>query len=55
MKEITHTASLHLMDSCPGARLEQRGFDKVLIVPAFDIDSGETKVTEYKVVDDPKS
>jgi len=54
MREITRSAVNYVREACPGARIERRGFDDILIVPKFDIESGEQKTVEYKVIDDPK-
>ena len=52
MKIITEQAAQHLLASCEGSKIEQRGFARVLVIPTFDIDSGEQTVEERLIEQD---
>ena len=53
MKELTESALEHVLLAHPNAKIEQRGEDRVLLIPRYDIDSDRAWIEERKIVKDP--
>lgn len=49
MKVITEQAAQMLLSSCKGAKIEQRGFARVLLIPTYDVDTDQTTIEERLV------
>lgn len=53
MKEITQAALEHLLLAHPGAKVEQRGDDVIVLIPRYDLDTDRAWTEERKVIKDP--
>jgi len=53
VKEITETALTHLLAAHPNAKVEQRGEDRIVSVPMYDIATDSAWTEERKIVADP--
>lgn len=53
MKDITETAAEHAVLAHPNATIEQRGTDRVLMIPRYDLDTDSAWIEERRIVKDP--
>jgi hypothetical protein len=52
VKEITETALEYLLAAHPGAKVEQRGQDRIVTIPRYDIMTDKSWTEERKVIKD---